>query len=152
MTDPVNSHTLLDMRKDNIGRLFQRAARHYSELALQKLANYGHDKLTLFHTALISNLDIEGTNISVLAERAGMTKQAMGQVAKELEERGYIRRATHTSDKRAVLLYFTDDGYRFLEDAYRVKLEIEAEFATIIGGENMVILRELLAKIVADST
>src|SRR5690349_19404406 len=119
MTDP---EALLAMRQENIGRLFQRAARAYSEEALRRIEAYGHQGLTLFHTALISNLDVEGTQISTVAERAGVTKQAMGQVAKELEARGYIRRVTDPNDKRGVLLHFTERGQKFLRDAYQVKV------------------------------
>ena len=148
MTD-INRDDLLEMRQDNIGRLFQRAARAYSELALEKFKKYGYDDLSLFHTALISNLDVEGSQISTaIAERAGVSKQAMGQLAKELEAKGLIQRVPDPSDKRAVLLKFTEDGIKFLEVAYQIKLEIESEYADIIGEENMLILRDLLGQLV----
>jgi DNA-binding MarR family transcriptional regulator len=138
---------LQKMRQENIGRLLQRAARDYSELALAKLEKRGHGGLTLFHTTLISYLDMEGTQISVLAERAGVSKQAMGQVAKELEERQYLMRVADPHDKRAVLLQFTPLGTQFLQDAYQVKLEIEAEYTQILGEENFALLRQLLANL-----
>jgi MarR family transcriptional regulator, temperature-dependent positive regulator of motility len=34
----------------------------------------------LAHTTLLAHLDPDGTRITVLAERAGMTKQSMGQL------------------------------------------------------------------------
>lgn len=144
----VNSDDLLKMRQDNIGRLFQRAARSYSELALEKLTEHGYADLSLFHTALISNLEVEGSHISDIAERAGVTKQAMGQLAKELEAKGLIQRAPDPHDKRAVLLKFTEQGINFLEVAYQIKLEIEAEYAQRIGADKMVILRDLLSELV----
>ena len=142
-------HDLLHMRQENIGRLLQRAARDYSERALVKLEQHGHAGLTLFHTALISNLDIEGTQISVLAERAGMTKQSMGQVAHELEVRGYITRVDDPKDGRAIRLLFTEKGMQFLEDAYRAKLELEADYAYILGEAGFAQLRDMLGKLVA---
>lgn len=144
----INSDDLIQMRQDNIGRLFQRAARSYSELALEKFADYGYEDLSLFHTALISNLEIGGSHISAIAERAGVTKQAMGQLAKELEAKGLIHRVPDPKDKRAVLLKFTEQGTQFLENAYQIKLEIEAEYAEKIGADNMVILRDLLSELV----
>ena len=135
---------LLALRQQNIGRLFQRAARAYSEMALVKLQKYGHEGLTLFHTALISNLDVEGTRITILADRAGVTKQAMGQLVSELETRGYIQREPDPEDKRAALIKFTDLGWQFLQDAFEVKQEIEAEYAAILGEESMRQLRSLL--------
>lgn len=133
------------LRQQNIGRLFQRAARAYSELALEKLRALGrYEGLTLFHTALISNLDIEGTRISLLAERAGVSKQAMGQLVDELERDGFVVRVPDPSDKRATLIKFTERGWQFLQDAYQVKLDIEATYATILGAEQFATLRSLL--------
>ncbi len=139
---------LLEMRQQNIGRLFQRAARHYSELALTKLQTMGYEGLTLFHTALISNLDAEGTRISVLAERAGISKQAMGQLVNELEAYEFVTRGPDPGDKRATLILFTEAGYQFLQDAYQVKLAIETEYSEQLGAEAFNHLRELLKQLV----
>lgn len=147
MSQPTHE-ALLKMRQENIGRLFQRAARGYSERALVKLEARGHQGLTLFHTALISNLDIEGTQISTLAERAGVSKQAMGKIAAELEARCYVERVPDPADKRAALLKFTDLGYRFLQDAYHVKVELEADYAQVIGKEGIETLSRLLTALI----
>lgn len=136
------------MRQQNIGRLFQRAARAYSELALEKLQAHGYVGITLFHTALISNLDTAGTRITTLADRAGFSKQAMGQVVSELEQGGYITRVSDPTDKRATLIQFTEAGRQLLEVAYQVKLEIEAEYTARLGAANMESLRNLLETLI----
>jgi len=143
----VDKEAITALRQGNIGRLFQRAARAYSDLALIKLRAYGHEGLTLFHTALISNLDLEGTRITTLAERAGVSKQAMGQLVADLEQRGYIERTSDPSDGRASLVKFTEQGWELLQDAYRVKQAIEAEYAEVLGEDNMNALWELLKKL-----
>ncbi len=142
--DNNQQEDLLALRQKNIGRLFQRASRMYSETAMEMIAQNGHDGLTVYHTALISNLDIDGTRIVTLAQRAGMTKQAMGQLVKDLETRGYVSRVPDPDDKRAVLIQFTDLGKQFLQDAYEVKQQIEADYATILGDEGMKTLQRLL--------
>jgi DNA-binding MarR family transcriptional regulator len=147
--DSANQEELVALRKQNIGRLFQRAARGYSELALEKLRAMGrYDGLTIFHTTLIANLDIEGTRISLLAERAGISKQAMGQLVDELEKDRFIRREVDPSDKRAALIKFTDKGWQFLQDAYQVKVEIEAAYVAILGEEQFAMLRTLLETLI----
>ena len=150
MTDAERDE-LLALRQQNIGRLFQRAARLYSETAMEKVLLYGHEGLTLYHTALISNLDVEGTRITVLADRAGITKQAMGQLVNDLEKRGYVQREQDPDDKRATLIKFTDLGWKFLQDAFEIKKDIEAEYATILGDDGMQTLRDLLYQLL-DST
>ena len=140
----IKQEEIKTRRYTHIGRLLQIASRQYNDLALAKLEEHGHEGLSLFHTTLISHLDMEGTQISTLAERAAMSKQAMGQVAKELEERGYISRVPDPTDKRAVLLKFTEKGQRFLQDAYQIKVEIEAEYIGVLGEEKLRALKRLL--------
>ena len=149
--ETIDKETIAALRQGNIGRLFQRAARAYSDLALIKLREYGHEGLTLFHTALISNLDLEGTRITTLADRAGVSKQAMGQLVADLEQRGYIERTPDPNDGRASLVQFTDQGREFLQDAYQVKRTIEAEYAEILGEAEMNQLWELLKKLIANT-
>jgi len=138
------SPNLIEMRNKNIGRLFQRAARAYSERALTLLHEKGFDDITLFHTTLIANLDIEGSQITLIAERAGITKQAMGQLANELEIKGYVIKSRDPQDKRAFRVSFTNKGKEALEAAYQVKLMIEAEYSDKLGAQNNAQLRQLL--------
>ena len=131
-----------------VGRLFQRAARVYSDLILERMAEKGYEGLTLFHTALIANLDAEGTRITELAKRAGMAKQSMGQLANDLENRGYVERTPDPDDKRAHLIRFTEEGKALLRDSYRVKRDVEEEYAAALGHEEMERLRSLLGTLV----
>jgi DNA-binding MarR family transcriptional regulator len=140
---------LLIMRENNIGRLLQRAARAYSERAVELLHQHGYDDITLFHTILISNLDSDGTRLTVLADRAGISKQAMGQIAGDLEEKGYITRSKDLKDSRAVLICFTEMGKDALRAAYNIKLTIESEYERAIGRQNMKKLQNLLKNLVA---
>ena len=147
----INKEELVALRQTNIGRLFQRATRAYSDRALTKLHARGHEGITLFHTALIANLDLEGTRISTLAHRAGISKQAMGQLVTDLSKRGYIEKKPDPADKRAALIFFTDLGWQALQDAFLVKKEIEAEYAAVLGETEMQQLRDNLEKLLAAS-
>lgn len=148
--ESINPQELIALRQRNIGRMFQRAARVYSDLALVKLRDYGHEGLTLFHTALISNLDVEGTRTTILAQRAGVSKQAMGQLVADLAQRGYIERVPDPNDGRASLVKFTEQGWQFLQDAYHVKRAIEAEYTAILGEAGMQELTKLLRMLIEE--
>lgn len=132
------------LRQNNIGKLFLRAHRDFSERAVEKLRALGHEGLSLAHTNLLIHLDTEGTRLNVLAERAGITKQAMGSLASDLEGHGYIQRQLDPSDKRAVLVSFTPQGQLFLQHAHQVKQEIEQEYRANLGEQNLSHLRQLL--------
>ena len=138
------SNNLVEMRENNIGRLFQHAARAYSERALALLHERGFSDITLFHTALISNLSTSGNQITTIAERAGITKQAMGQLVSELETKGYVKKTKKLNDKRAYLIQFTEHGENALRAAYDVKKMIDEEYKALLGIDNVAKLRTLL--------
>lgn len=133
-----------EWRQQHVGRLFLRAHRDFSERALEKLTARGHAGLGLAHTTLLPHLDIDGTRITTLAERAGVTKQAIGQLVADLEQRGYVERTVDQRDRRAVLVSFTEAGRRFLRDSEAIKHEIEAEYTARLGTERMAELRAAL--------
>lgn len=140
----IDEQQLREMRQENIGRMLLRAHRAFSQRAFQKLHERGHTGLGLTHTALLANLDLEGTRITVLAERADMTKQSMGELVQELEEKGYVDRIPDPTDRRATLVRFTQAGCKYLEDAYLIKVEIEAEYAALLGENGLADLRHVL--------
>ena len=140
----IDLQQLDELRQQHIGRLLLRAQRAFSVRAIKKLRVRGHEGLSLAHTALLSNLDLQGTRITTLAERVGVTKQAIGHLVQDLEQKGYIARTADTDDRRATSITFTDAGWQFLRDAHQVKRELEAEYTATLGEEGMLALRSLL--------
>lgn len=133
MIHPIPKEHIDSIRQDNIGRLMLRAYRLYIERSLEKLERYGHLRLTISHASILAFIDPEGTHISVLAERLGVTKQAMGQFVAELERRNYVVREIDPTDRRAILVKFTDRGAQFIKDAYAVKQEMDGEYSAVLG-------------------
>ncbi len=135
--------------KQNIGRLLLRAARDFAARASTQMCTLGYPGLQMGHAALLANLDLEGTRVGVLAERAGMTKQAMGQLVKELEDNGYLKRRPDPTDRRATIATPTKAGLQLLVDVQEVVEEIEGEYAHVLGGRNLQLLRSSLARLAA---
>ena len=140
----ISREQLADWRQRHIGRLFLQAHRDFSGRTIAKLRARGHDALGLTHTTLLPHIDLDGTRTTVLAERAGITKQAAGQLASDLERLGYVVRAADPSDQRATLVTFTPLGWQFLRDAYEIKREMEAEYAAVLGEEGLQALKDAL--------
>jgi DNA-binding MarR family transcriptional regulator len=131
-------------RERHIGRLLLRAHRAFSARAAEKLRDRGYEDVTLAHIALLPHLDEAGTRASSLATRAGMTKQGMGQLVRELEMRGYLERRPDPTDGRAALVCFTAAGRRLLEDAVDVTRELDEEYAGLLGAARFNAFREAL--------
>lgn len=137
-------------RDRHVGRLLLRAHRAFSVRAVDKLRQRGYDRLTLAHINLLPHLAAEGTRITLLAERAGMTKQGAGQLVADLARQGYVTREADSADRRATLVRFTLRGGRLLREAVAVVAEVEAEYATALGDRRLTELRhalETLAKV-----
>jgi DNA-binding MarR family transcriptional regulator len=139
------------LRQQHIGRLLLNAHRNYNQLAFTKIGQRGHGGLSLAHMNLFPHLDLKGTRITTLAERMGVSKQAIGAMVAELEARGYLRRAADPDDRRAAVITFSETGWRFLQDSYEIKREIEAEYAAILGAEGLNNLRDLLLRLLHDN-
>jgi DNA-binding MarR family transcriptional regulator len=81
-----------------------------------------------FHP-IFENLDPEGTRLTTLAQRAGLTHQSVGEVVAVLERRGYVVRIPDPADGRAKLVRLTDSGSRLVRTAVAVIAEIEEEWS-----------------------
>ncbi len=145
----IDPAVLAAFRQEHMGRLLLNAQRDYSLRALTKLRARGHDGLSLAHTNLLPHIDTTGTRITTLAERAGVSKQAIGNLVGELAAKGYVRREIDPHDRRAVVVTFTAAGWDFLQDAHLVKREIEAEYVEALGEHGMEDLRQLLQQLLS---
>jgi DNA-binding MarR family transcriptional regulator len=77
-----------------------------------------------YHT-VFENLDPGGTRLTVLAKRAGLTHQSMGELVAEIERRGYVERVPDPADGRARLIRLTDEGREVVRTALTVIADIE---------------------------
>ena len=87
-----------------------------------RLAALGHPEVRAAHGAVFEFLDDAGTRVSVLADRARMTKQSMTELVAHLERHGYVERVPDPADGRAKLVRATDRGrevYAIARDAMR---------------------------------
>lgn len=148
--EPLTVEQLEELRQEHIGRLLLRTHRAFSELALRKLRQRGYTRLSMVHTTLLPHLDVDGTQATVLAERAGITKQAAGRVIADLEREGYVQRLPDPADQRASMIVFTGAGRQFLVDAYHVKKEIEQEYTALLGSGRMQQLRSTLQELLSN--
>ncbi len=130
-----------------IGELLASSARVFSGLTVTKIEMCGHQGVRASHLAVVRHMDPDGTRISELARRAGMTKQAMGQLVRELTLLGYVELWQDRTDRRAKLVTYTDKGRRLAGDAARVVADVHAEFKRALGNGGMKDLRKLLSKL-----
>ncbi len=113
-----------------------RTLRGYNRLLIAGLRSSGFDDFAPSFPSMLSNLDMEGTRIGVLAQRAGVTRQAAGQLLREIERCGYVERRSSTHDARATMVFFTARGRRLHARVIELIEEIDGGLASLLqpGG------------------
>lgn len=143
MVDSDERSALERAKEASTLQLLFKAARLVEEQARARVAAMpGRPSLRPSHTALFPHLDFEGTRISTLAERLGITKQAVSQLVDDLEALGVVERRADRSDGRARLVRFTKRGLAGLFDGLRTLEAFERELEATVGTETMRGLRE----------
>jgi DNA-binding MarR family transcriptional regulator len=114
---------------------------------LEQLAERGHPEVRSSHGNVFQYLDDDGTRVSLLAERAQVSKQAMAQLVARLEAHGYVERVPDPRDGRAKLVRATDRGREVYAIAREMMSEVEARLAERLGEAKLRRLRALLAEL-----
>jgi DNA-binding MarR family transcriptional regulator len=146
-------HSLPYLRSYRNSRLYRsltRTLRVYNRRLVAELHARGFEDFSPSFPPILSNLDTEGTRVGVLASRAGVTRQAAGQLLTEIERCGYAQRTTAPDDARAAIISFTPRGKRLLATIFTLVEEIEAGFASTVGKRAFDRVRDTLARIADD--
>jgi len=109
------------------------------------MSRSGHPEARISHISLTRNLDLEGTRVTELARRAGMTKQAMGELVAQCAALKLVVARADPSDKRARVVRFTSSGLRWLKAFQQAVDRAEHEMRDEVGAAAMDVLRGALA-------
>jgi DNA-binding MarR family transcriptional regulator len=141
-----------DFRRLHLGRLLGHAMRRFDErvlhlmahqpevpLALSRLA--ARNQISAAHIHITRHVSLQGSRLTELAESAGMSKQAMGDLVDQCEAWGLVRRDPDPRDARAKIIVFTPTGLDWLRAFEWAVRQAEAELRDIVGDEVATVLR-----------
>jgi DNA-binding MarR family transcriptional regulator len=114
--------------------LFRQTSRAMVDELVARLRAGGFEDTTAAHHPLFENIDPGGTRLTVLAARAGMTHQSMGELVGALEQRGYVERRADPSDGRVRLVVLTEKGRDAARLAVKEIAAIEAAWLERVGA------------------
>jgi len=133
-------------RQSHLGRWLGHAMRRFDErvlvlmasnegvpLALANLA--ARDQITAAHVHITRHLGLEGARLTALAQAAGMTKQAMGNLVNQCEAWGLVLKEDDPTDARARQVRFTPAGLAWLQAFKDAVVQAEQEFREAVGAE-----------------
>jgi DNA-binding MarR family transcriptional regulator len=135
-----------DSRQTHLGYLLGQALRRFDArvlslmahnidvpLALSNLA--ARAQISAAHVHITRHLARGGSRLTDLAQSAGMSKQAMGDLVTQCEAWGLVTRSVDQRDARARLVVFTDAGLAWLQAFEDAITQAEAEFRGEVGAD-----------------
>ena len=120
------------------------AAPYYFAQCLTGLATYceqelmeldrraGHLRLKMSFSQVLMHSSPYGSLINDLAKINNVSKQAISQIVKELEELGYVERKRNPGDARSSKIFLTEYGFRLIQDSVANFSALEERFVAVL--------------------
>jgi DNA-binding MarR family transcriptional regulator len=117
----------------NVTRSLMAAARAHTAAVTARLALRGYDDFPFASASLLWLMDEGGTRSTVLAQRAGVTKQAMSQLVRLMERQGYLEQVPDPTDTRAKVVRMTGRGEAVKTACVEVREELNRQVTRTLG-------------------
>lgn len=117
------------------------------EACLQQLAELdGYGNLSKPVVEFLAHIGRDPVKLVDLARQLGVSRQWARRLANEAAEIGLVELATDPSDKRAMIVSFSKNGWRVVRLAAARMREIDTELENRIGTENFEMLIDILSQ------
>jgi DNA-binding MarR family transcriptional regulator len=144
---PSQKSSPLETTEMLIGALLRVPAQAIHRRIIRELNAAGFDGLNMPHMAVLQFPGPDGVRPGTLAERAGMSKQAMNRLLQSLEDLGYVVRSDAPDEGRARIVRFTKRGRAAYSKLLSILRDIEREWSAELGPEDFAQLKELLFRV-----
>lgn len=141
ISSPVKTEDML------IGALLRVPAQAIHRRLINELNAAGFEEVRVPHMAVLQFPGPDGVRPSTLAERAGISKQAMNQLLRSLEDLGYIVRSDAPNEGRARIIRFTKRGRAAYAKIHEILRDIERQWSAELGPKRFAELKELLMRV-----
>ena len=136
----------------DLAPIILQASRAQLSAMIAHLSARGFADLTPTFALVMPLLDATGMRSSILAQRTGVTKQAMSQLVRLLEQRGYVEQAPDPSDSRAKVVRLTKHGVALRNACEEVREELHAKAVAVLGKRDLRQLQKSLSRLVESLT
>jgi len=130
-----------------IGALLRVPAQAIQRRIINELNAAGFEELRVPHMPVLQFPGPDGARPGMLAERAGMSKQAMNQLLRSLEDLGYLVRSDAPDTGRARIVRLTKRGRAVYAKVHDILRDIEREWSAELGPKHFTQLKDLLLRV-----
>lgn len=130
-----------------IGALLRVPAQAIHRRIIKELNAAGFHELRVPHMAVLQFPSPDGVRPGMLAERAGMSKQAMNQLLRSLEALGYLARSDAPDEGRARIVRLTKRGRAAYAKIHEILRDVEREWNAELGARHFTQLKALLLRV-----
>ncbi|MFE0523396.1 MarR family winged helix-turn-helix transcriptional regulator [Streptomyces sp. MBT33] len=131
-------------RPANLPQLFAESRRWFEDALFASMEAAGEQPVTSTQASVFALLDDEGTTVSELARRIGVTRQTAHQVVHALIGMHLLEQVPDPGSARRILIRTTAEGRRVHERAQATIAVIESVLADRIGAAAVDVLRQTL--------
>ena len=127
-----------------IGALLRLAWSTFRSRLFEAVRAAGYDDLQPVHVLLFQYPTIANLRPGQLAEEAGLSKQAINDLLRQLEAKGYIALRPDPSDRRARRITLTPRGNELMECVRAAAYEVAEDWERAVGPERFDAVRTTL--------
>lgn len=132
-----------------VGALLRAAHEDLIDEIAAGLIAQGFDDVRPHHISILRRLLFDEQRPSVVAARLGLSKQAVNDLLRTFEERGYLMLVPDPDDGRAKRVRATDRGWDLVLTASRLSAGVGQRWKRQVGAERYAVFEEVLRDIVA---
>jgi len=147
MSSPPSRHPPVAPKGMLIGALLRVPAQAIHRRIIKELNAAGFEELRVPHMAVLQFPGPDSVRPSVLAERAGISKQAMNQLLRSLGALGYLARSDAPDEGRARIVRLTKRGRTAYAKIHEILRAVEHEWTAELGAKRFAELKGLLIRI-----
>lgn len=128
--------------------LVDRANRALQRDMVREAHRQGHPEVKYAHNAVFSTLNEAGARATDMAALAGITRQSMGEIIREMVALETLEMRPDPVDRRAKLVTYTKSGLEHARSGLQHIIDLERRFADEFGDQEYEIARNVLGRLV----
>jgi DNA-binding MarR family transcriptional regulator len=134
---------------DHLGRWLEAASRRFfAEVGRER---WDGPEVRGSHRRVLQMVPAGGMRVTDLAQRAGMTKQSLGELVDHLEQSGLVSTERSTTDRRVRIVQRTPLGDDAVAATTRVMAQVERRWRSELGGDRFDQFKQVLRELGAGS-